>query len=303
MRKYGIEFGLFDGRYGAQQPATRGDVARWIKVALGIPSVKNVPATFNDVPGDDARFPYVEALTRFPASVAQTDNAVVNPVHSCTGGGGYSFCPDDPINRAEALKMMIVAFYYDEFDSFDSQFFWLKQASDVLDALSSLLFVPKTQLFQDVDIHEWYAPYVYFGVLKGLVTLQPNFNPAQQVMREEMAKWVVKGYEITHNSGNSICDNVTCSSGQHCNPGNGNCDIDTECVPSETKPCEVGGGLSDPCDNPTCSPGQTQTQSCGNGGSKPPPARLGANGDHGATAKEVAPANPARSNPVETAGP
>ncbi|HMR01320.1 MAG TPA: hypothetical protein PKA32_02940, partial [Candidatus Gracilibacteria bacterium] len=259
MRKYGIEFGLFDGRYGAQQPATRGEVARWLKTALGIPSIKNVSATFKDVPADDPLFPYVEALTRFPASVANTHNAVINPVHSCTEDEGYSFCPDSPINRVGALKMIVVALYYAEFDSFQKEFYWTQTAADVLDKISLFLEIPKTQFFQDIDIHEWYAPYVYFGVWKGLVQIQTNFNPGQHVMREEMAKWIIKAYELNNSSYNSLCDNVACPIGQHCNPNNGSCNDNTECVPSETKGCEIGGGIDENSCNPgDCTPGETE---------------------------------------------
>lgn len=269
MRNYGIEFGLFNGSYGAQQPATRGEVARWLKTALGISSVKNVSPTFNDVAASDPLFPYLEALTRFPTAVANTENAVINPLHSCTQNQGKNFCPDNSINRAEALKMMIVSLYYSEFDSFQKQFFWLTKAADVLDVLSVFLNISKTQFFQDVDIHEWFAPYVYFGVWKELVQLQPNFNPAQFVMREEMAKWIIKAYELKNSSYNSLCDNVSCPSGHHCNPDSGVCDENSECIPSETKDCAVGGGINESsCVVNDCNPGEIKSQDCGTGGTQ-----------------------------------
>ena len=105
MRQYGFYMGDWRGSFGAQKPALRREVARWLKIAAERPSVTPLTATFDDVEQNDPDSPYIEALTRYPEGVP-----VVNPDHTCNPAG-HNFCPDHEINRAEALKMVILAFY------------------------------------------------------------------------------------------------------------------------------------------------------------------------------------------------
>lgn len=254
MRKTGIEFGLFDGRYGAQEPVRRREAARWFKIARGLASAKNV-TNFGDVPSNDPDYPYIQALAKFPASAP-----VIDPERDCSGAGMPTFCPDSIVNRAEALKMVVMAFYSDEFLEMYDNVFWKSAVEYVLPLFDNL---------QDVNGGEWFAPYVYFGMMKGLVANNDHFYPDADIFREEIAKWVTMGYEYVNGSLSAVCLDTLCPEGSYCYPANGECVALPECVPTTGNPCEIGGGIDEnSCDPGDCAPGETKQQSCGNGGTQ-----------------------------------
>ncbi|MCA9374333.1 M23 family metallopeptidase [Candidatus Peregrinibacteria bacterium] len=254
MRKPGIEFGLFDGRYGAQDQVRRREAARWIKIARGLASASNV-TNFGDLPLNDPDYPYIQALAKFPASMP-----VIDPERDCNGDGNPNFCPDSIINRPEALKMVIMAFYGNEFLEMFDNTFWKGAVEYVF---------PLFDNFQDVTGGEWFAPYLYFGMRKGLVANNDYLHPTAAVFREEIAKWITMGYEHVNGSLSAVCLNTLCPEGSYCYPTNGECTTLPECVPTTDNPCEIGGGIDENSCNPgDCTPGETKQQSCGNGGTQ-----------------------------------
>ncbi len=267
MQRYGIEFGHFDGSYGALDHVKRRELARWLKIASMQDDLPYSPAvTFDDVPFSDPDFPYIEVMSRYPSPVP-----VINPHHSCTKDG-HTFCPDRDVNRAEALKMTVLAFYNDEYQAFYKKYFWQMKAGMALQSLAYVLKVPLDSLFSDVPLGEWFASYVYFGIYKGIVAMQPDglFRPADPVSRQEMAKWVTLGYEYLNSSSDfvSICDDMVCAKDEFCDAPKNQCSEIAYCVPSETLKCEVGGGY-DACEQDAqCSSGESESQSWGNGGTQ-----------------------------------
>jgi len=300
MRHRGIEFGLFTGKYGAGEDVKRREAARWLKIAARRNDLMPSTATFADVPKTDSDYPYVEALLKYPSS-----EPVLNKDASVSNNKRY-FHPDSTINRAEALKMVILAFYSSEFWQVYNDFIWTAQEAAATQLLGQ---------FQDVSPSDWFAPYVYFGAQKSLVTHQANFNPANTIKREEMAKWVSVGAAKIQAEMTGPCSSTLCPTNYYCDPTSDECKSVPTCVPSETQPCEAGGGYTEnggsggtssgntssttgaggsssssstgtgmggtgsssssstgsgsPCDNsPQCIAGQTQSQSCNGSGTQ-----------------------------------
>ena len=247
MRSHGVEFGLFDGRFGADTQVKKRESARWLKIAAKLPSYVPQSATWSDLPLDDPDSAYIERLVRFPE-----EHPVFDPSHTCQNDT-QKFCPDAAVNRAEALKTVIMAFYGDEFIRDYDHNIW---------AQSYELAIQLLDIFTDVPVLAWYAPYVYFGVTHGLVTQQDLFAPEEPVRRQQMAKWVITGIEHLEGMANVPCEGNPCPAGYYCSSPEEVCAQVPECVPSEGWNCEVGGGY-DPCENGAqCQPGQTKNQSC-----------------------------------------
>jgi len=253
MRKLGVEFGLFDGRYGAGETVLRREAARWIKIAARQQSASDV-VPFLDVPNSDSDYPYVQAMARYPSY-----EPVINPDHSCIISAGQYFCPDDEVNRAEALKMVILGFYSENYLTLYNNVFWRG---------SLVLIAPLLSEFQDVAPDDWFAPYVYYGVVAGLVAQNEYFNPGDSISREELAKWIITGYEYRNGSLPFECSDVICPDNNYCDPNTGDCHEIPSCIPSLGVECPIGGGIEGPCDNPECSPGEEKEQDCGIGGTQ-----------------------------------
>ncbi len=89
--------------------------------------------------------------------------------------GGYddgTFGPAKPINRAEALKIIILS-AGEEFTSGNSE-------------------------FADVPNDAWFAPYVSYAKSQGIVKGDPsgNFSPGRQVNRAEFIKMVLEAFRV-----------------------------------------------------------------------------------------------------------
>ncbi len=229
MRHRGIEFGLFDGRYGAGEYVTRREAARWLKIAAQRFNATPVIPTFADVEATDSDYPYIEALVGYPSAYP-----VINKNAGITNGQKY-FYPDSPVTRAQALKMVILAFYSAEFLQVFENDIWNAHEADAAQLLGQ---------FQDVSPQEWYAPFVYFGAQKGLVAVQQNFHPFNTVRREEMAKWVSEGAAVIQQQTSGPCSYLFCPADYFCEPASGQCYAIPTCVPSESQVCEAGGGYT-----------------------------------------------------------
>jgi hypothetical protein len=253
----GFDTGHFDGRFGEGEPLKRADAARWIKVAAMRPTITLLNPTYGDVKANDEAFPYVETLSRYPVGM----ETVLNPDASNVNGIRY-FYPNEMISRAPALKMIALAFYADEYQKFYKTFFWTTMTIKVAPALAQALGIAENALFSDVPLNAWYAPYVYFGAVKGFVAFGgTSFRPADPIKREEMAKWVVLGWQNKMINVSHACAQKVCAENEYCDQQTAQCIRKAECVPTETQQCEVGGGY-DTCSEPECSPGESQQTSC-----------------------------------------
>jgi len=250
MRRRGIDLGMFDGRFGAGENVKRRDAARWLKIAARQLDATPANATFTDIPATDPDFPYVEALIAFPSQYP-----VINQNAGISGGLKY-FHPEDALNRAAALKMVILSFYSSEFLEVYDNSIWKATNAAAIQLLNK---------FQDVDPNAWYAPYVYFGAQKGLVATQPNFYPANNIKKEEMAKWISAGADQADQDANAPGACPTCPADNFCDLTTEQCHPIPTCIPTETQHCDPGGGDTgnDPCAvNPMCTAGLTDEQGC-----------------------------------------
>lgn len=250
MKSTATEFGLFDGSFGAANTVKRREAARWIKTAAERVSSNPPQPTFpDDLPLTDPDSGAVEALTFYPPQ-----QPVVNPNTSCQQGV-KKFCPEAGVKRVEALKMIVLAFYADEYFKIYNDYIWGAAKNQAMALLTT---------FQDVDPFSWYASYLYFGLFQGIVQDQQYFHPAQLVTRAELSKWIMLGYTHKQGNSNSPCANKLCSQNFYCDQQYGVCLPLAACVPSETQSCEAGGGY-DPCGQyKTCSPGEKKYQLCAN---------------------------------------
>ena len=251
MRWYGIEFGKFDGNFGRTDNVLRREISRWIKIAAEQYDFTPITPTFQDMPLSDSDSPYIESLLRYPSQTP-----VLNPGTTCQSGSKM-FCPDSQITRAAALKMVILAFYWDQYFANYSQEFWLTDPSAL-----QLWFYK----FQDVSVYDWFASYVYAGVGLNIVANQPYFRPGDPISREEISKWIIDGYEHINAGWSSICTQVTCPQNYYCDPAQGYCKKIPICISTEESPCQAGGGYDGCKQNPQCGSGQIQAEVCTGGG-------------------------------------
>ncbi len=84
-----------------------------------------------------------------------------------------SYKPDQTINRAELLKIIVEAAYTNEFNAYDGQ-----------------------ECFTDVPADQWYAKYVCFAESEGIVEgyADGSFKPAQQINFVEALKIAMIGF-------------------------------------------------------------------------------------------------------------
>ncbi len=106
-------------------------------------------------------------------------NAVISLSSSGVIDGGGDVRLDDPVNRAEALKIILLA--------------QNKFALDVENAKTSM---PPLSLFPDVYQTEWYAPYIEVGFRNGLIKGYPDgrFWPHGGVKVAEAAAMLTRSY-------------------------------------------------------------------------------------------------------------
>ena len=127
----------------------------------------------------------IALLFSFSALVAQADFtdtdehryqeaiAFVEEAGIVEGYEDGSFQPDEPINRAELLKIIVEAVYEDEFEAH-----------------------AEADCFSDVSAGSWYTPYVCFAKEEGIVKgyEDNSFQPAQNVSYVEALKMSMIGF-------------------------------------------------------------------------------------------------------------
>lgn len=93
------------------------------------------------------------------------------------GNPDGSFLPDNPLNRAELVKLLIEATVQD-FDSMKSSY--------------------TSNCFPDVDADQWYTPYVCYSKENNIVEGYPDrtFRPAQNILKVEAVKVILESFNI-----------------------------------------------------------------------------------------------------------
>ena len=147
----------------------RGDLAEMmVKAVVKEDSELSSEQVFCDVPATHPQAKYINYLQK---------SGVIEGYPSSECGLGKSFLPTQSVNRAEAMKMILLAFDVevgpqsaedDEFRYNDSDF------------------------FLDVHQSDWFAGYVVRGKKDGIVSGYPDdtFKPANTINRAEMSKIV-----------------------------------------------------------------------------------------------------------------
>ncbi len=250
LRSQGIEFGLWNGNFGFNKTVSRSEMARWVKIAAQVPNQFSTQANFIDVGNSHPDFPYIQALLQYP----KHSFSVLNAEASCLQVGNY-FCPNKQVTEAEALKMIILAFYPNQYLQTYADLFWYSDPTLAQAYLSTL---------NGIDTSAWYAPFFYFAYQQHLIGDYEWMNAAHSITRRQAVIWLTKGMNKKLLNSSTGCG--LCLSGQYCNLQNGQCDTVPSCISTEGFPCPVGGGNIKPDKSPVCTPGQIQKQTCNNGG-------------------------------------
>lgn len=170
LYRWGYVKGRSKGVFAPDDVLTRAEFTKIALNAIGeqVDPLENVEdAPFQDVPLFAWYAPYVKRAK---------DLGLI------TGYADGNFLPETPINRVEAIKLLLTAFHFD---------------------LSSV--GQRTDSFQDLLTSEWYFPSVNFAIQEKLIDgiRLPNgniqtdtFGPAREIKRGEMAKLAVKAIQL-----------------------------------------------------------------------------------------------------------
>jgi len=138
-----------NGKFLPNNTITRAELLKMVFGAAGTTLVTGGPNYFSDVDSGSWQAPY--------ANTAKVNRVI----------GGYSdgtFKPNNPITRAEAFKIIINTFH--------------------TEALDSVSF----QVFDDVPVDVWHAPYANFTKTHNLIRFASNtFEPNKLMTRWEVA--------------------------------------------------------------------------------------------------------------------
>lgn len=136
-----------------------------ILLSFGFLILMSTPAfagSFPDVPEDHENYEAIEYLDT---------NGVIDGYEDGTFG------PDNPVNRAEAMKMVVGALKIDFKDSYE-------------------------EVFSDVPENEWYFPYVMSGHKEGIINGYEDgtFKPSNEVNLAELLKIIVLAADVELNT-------------------------------------------------------------------------------------------------------
>lgn len=173
LYRKGIVQGKSKGIFAPNENLTR---AEFIKVALkAIEAEVESPDDLDDAPFTDV--PIYSWYAPYAAKAKEL--GLIN------GYEDGSFKPDQPINRAEAIKILFTAFGFD-----------LTKRPVTESIMSKKRFI-------DLKSSEWYFPYADFAIQHGIMEGTPGnhhslryFHPASPITRGEMAKLAIKTMEL-----------------------------------------------------------------------------------------------------------
>jgi hypothetical protein len=151
--------------FAPNDKVTRAELIKMVVTAFNIPMTDVSVSSFADVKADAWYTDYIESA--YKAGITEGYFELVK--------GKYQrmFKPDQPINRAEALKMILLA-------------------------AGAELPETATVKFPDTTLTAWYAKYLSFAKLNGITSgyADGKFKPANNVTRGEAAKMIVKVMEM-----------------------------------------------------------------------------------------------------------
>jgi len=159
MRKRGVVQGKSEGIYDPDSGLSRAELTKIAINAFGIPVEEMDQKPFPDVGLDKWYLPFVATAKKY---------GIIN------GYPNGFFKPNNPISRAEALKVIInTAGQKMELDNVKNPFF-------------------------DVPENAWYASYVKFANAEGLIDVERKgqFTPGKTITRGEIAKVIVKLWQM-----------------------------------------------------------------------------------------------------------
>ncbi|PKL36289.1 hypothetical protein CVV38_00050 [Candidatus Peregrinibacteria bacterium HGW-Peregrinibacteria-1] len=153
LREKGVVSGKGDGSFAPEDSITRAELLKMVMEAYEISVEEASVSSFSDVSVNDWFSPYVES--------ARTGGYI-------SGYADGTFRPNDAVNRAEALVIML-------------------RASEM-----ALNFGEEAS-FADVSENAWYADFVSFAVEWGIVAGygDGNFGPSDNLTRAQAAKVIV----------------------------------------------------------------------------------------------------------------
>ena len=169
--------GIVKGRdaniFAPNENMTRAEFVKVVLKAIGVETenpddIKTAP--FSDVPLYAWYAPYVTKAKDLNLIIGYKDG---------------TFDPDEPISRAEAIKILFTAFRFD------------------LTMRNLEKSVSCKQRFIDIQKNDWYFPFADFaiqtGIMQGVPSVNNNFRyfrPNQPITRAEMAKLTIKTIEL-----------------------------------------------------------------------------------------------------------
>lgn len=129
-------------------------------------------ATFSDVPAGHPSYSAIESLKNLGVVKGYADG---------------SFKPDQAVNRAEALKMVLLA------------------------AKVSVTPGLYQTDFPDVQLSDWFSGYVFFGQNLKIITGNPDgtFAPARQVNKAEFLKMTIRAFQVDLNQYMNSADTLS----------------------------------------------------------------------------------------------
>lgn len=126
-------------------------------------------------------------FTDINAHFAKVDIAILAAKGIIEGRSSGRFEPNETLNRAEAVKLAVKAFYSN------------KESTDFIEQFQSLHPTYGYLYFKDVVINSWYAGYIGIAKEQGIIsgTSEGNFEPTRSVTRAEFLKIVLSAGKKT----------------------------------------------------------------------------------------------------------
>lgn len=157
LRQLGIVSGKTASSYAPNNTLTRAEILKIALAASGISATEKYTGGFSDISTSDWYAPYIATAVQHGIAKGYPDG---------------SFRPNAPVNRAEAVKILIEA---------------KKLKADIT-----------VSGFGDVQSGSWFAPYVAKAKAVGITSGYPDgtFRPDATVNRAEIAKMAIKLLDI-----------------------------------------------------------------------------------------------------------
>lgn len=171
LYRKGIVKGRSKAVFAPDEPLTRAEFTKIALEAIGAPTDPTELV-------EDAPFPDVPLYAWYVGYIKKAKELEL--IHGYPDG---SFKPEAPINRAEAVKILMGAFEFD---------------------LSAITDFQRQSLPPDVDPNAWYAPSINLVIKEGLLqgirtpngTILNDFAPGRAITRGEMAQLAIKAIEL-----------------------------------------------------------------------------------------------------------